>query len=242
MLLRLSRLSSCLAVAAGALALLGPAEWRGLGTDIALACAAVGFMLWRAALVLRARLERAVDAVPAALPLDAIALGEAAGLVARAAAQAATFEAALHQVADCLRSELGARAARVFAVSERDGVAGVRELIAAQPGFFAPRRELGREASTLGRALREQRPCLDLPGAVALLELVDIPLAFEDGALAPLLGAAVDRLAARGDGLPAEPAARSDDSAAGPAARVVGAAAPGRLAAAFAPEAGACAC
>ena len=217
MLLRLSRLSVCFALAAAALALLGPVELRGLCRDVALALAGVAFILWRGALVLRARLAAAESVIPPALPLGGEALSEASALVRRAATEPADLEAALHAVAALLRTELGARAARVYAVSERDGVAGLRELIPAQPGFRAPRREVARDASALARALHEQRTCIDLPAAIALpvlrlskplavLELRDIPIAFEEAALVALLQAAADALAERDEGLPPDPA------------------------------------
>jgi hypothetical protein len=217
MLLRLSRLSVCLALAAAVLAFVGPIELRGLCRDIALALAGVAFMLWRGALVLRARLAAAEAAIPAPLPLGAEALHEASALVGRAAAEPTHFEAALHAVAALLRTELGARAARVYAVSERDGVAGLRELIPAQPGFRAPRREFPRDASALARALHEGRACIDLPDAIALpvlraaqplavLELRDIPIDFEEAALVALLQASADALAQRDDALAQDPA------------------------------------
>jgi hypothetical protein len=215
MLLRLSRLSVCFALAAAALAFLGPAELRSLCRDVALALAGVAFMLWRGALVLRARLMAAEAAIPVAVPLDADALREASALVGRAAAEPTAFEAALHAVAALLRTELGARAARVYAISERDGVAGLRELIPGQPGFRAPRREVRRDASALARALHDHRACIDLPEAIALpvmrsghpvavLELRDIPIAFEEAALVALLEAASEALAQRDDGLAPE--------------------------------------
>lgn len=242
MLLRLSRLSLCLALLATAMAFVGPGAWRGPAGDVALALAATAFLLWRAALAVRARSERVTRPVPATVPLDASAFGEATSLVIADAAVAADFEAALHAVANRLRAELGARSARVFAISERDGVAGLRELVAAQPGFRAPRREVAAGSSPLGRALHERRPCLDLPEAIvlpvlrdgrplALLELSDVALEFEIEALMGLLSAATTRLAERDDELAtdyAAPAARRAALSAGNAPAPFGFA-PGRL-------------
>lgn len=209
MLLRLSRLTSWLAAAAGGLALFGPLALRALCTDIALALAATAFVLWRAALALHRRLEHPGDAVPDAVPLDAASLGDAQALVARRVAEAASFEVALHGAADTLRGELGARAARVFLVHSDAAGLAVSELIAARPGFRTPRRAVALDDTALGRALREQRPCIDLPRAlvvpvlhdgspVALLELLGIDMTIDEHALAQLLGAAQQALGERG--------------------------------------------
>jgi hypothetical protein len=208
MLLRLSRLSSWLAAAAGGMALFGPAAQRPLCTDIALALAGAAFVLWRAALALRGRLERLVDAIPAALRLNAASLRDAEALVARRAAEATGFEAALHGVADTLRGELGARAARVFLVCAADGSVALAELVAARAGFRTPRRDMPASDSALGRALRERRPSTDLPRALALpvlnegsvfaiVELLGIDMAIDELGLAQLLLAAQQSLGER---------------------------------------------
>ncbi|HEX7436406.1 MAG TPA: hypothetical protein VF308_06860 [Caldimonas sp.] len=208
MLLRLSRLSSWLAAAAGGLALFGPIAQRPLCIDMALALAGAAFVLWRAALALRGRLERRADAIPAALRLDAASLGDAEALVARRAAEAPGFEAALHDVADTLRGELGARAARVFLVCAADGSVALAELVAVRPGFRTPRRAAPADDSALGRALREQRPSTDLPRAlalpvlndgsvVAIVELLGIDMTIDEPGLAQLLVAAQQSLGAR---------------------------------------------
>ena len=206
MLLRLSRLSLWFAAAAAGFGLFGPAGQRGLFADGALALAGVSFVLWRSALALRRRLERASDAVPAGVPLDAASLREAEAFVARAAADAPTLDAALHRVGELLRGERGARAVRAFIVCELDGAAGLCELIAAQTTMRAPRRPVALDASPIGRALRERRICVDLPRsvvlpivrddrAIALLELTGIEMTIDEGALTGLLTSASSSLA-----------------------------------------------
>lgn len=225
MLLRLSRLSFWLALAVAGLALFGPEEQRSQYTDGALALAAAAFMLWRAAIVLQQRLERRGDGVPDSVPLAAEALREAEALILRAAADAPGLEAALHRVGELLRGELGARAVRVFLVAEEDGVTGLAELVAAQPGFRAPRRAVALDDTAVGRALRAGRACVDLPRtivlpvvregrAIALLELVGIHMTIDEGALAPLLEAAAQALERHAGGPaaarpPSAPACRS---------------------------------
>mgnify|MGYP001553269537 CR=1 FL=1 len=208
MLLRLSRLSLWLAAAAAGLALFGPLAQRELCSDIALALGGAAFVLWRGALAMRRRIERGADAVPDAMPLDAAALAAVEALVVRVASAAPDLETALQRSAETLRGELGARAARVFLVADRDGVAGVCELIATQPAFCAPRRAPTPGETVLGLALRERRVCIDLPHgvalpvlgggrAIALLELVGIEMPVDEEALASLLAATADALAAR---------------------------------------------
>ncbi|HEX7440557.1 MAG TPA: hypothetical protein VF319_10730 [Caldimonas sp.] len=215
MLLRLSRLSSWLAAAAVGLALFGPVAQRPFCIDMALALAVAAFVLWRAALALRGRLERRADEIPAALRLDAGSLGDAEALVARRAAAAPGFEAALHDVADTLRGELGARAARVFLVWAADGSVALVELVAVRPGFRTPPRAAPASDTALGRALRERRPSTDLPRALALpvlndgavvavVELLGIEMTIDEPGLAQLLAAAQQSLG----GHCAPPAAR----------------------------------
>ena len=215
MLLRLSRLSLWLAAAAAGLALFGPLAQRELCSDIALALGGAAFVLWRGALAMRRRIERGADAVPDAMPLDAAALAAVEALVVRVASAAPDLETALQRSAETLRGELGARAARVFLVADRDGVAGVCELIATQPAFCAPRRAPTPGETALGLALRERRVCIDLPDrvalpvvdggrAIALLELIGIEMPVDDQALTALLEATAEALAERTAGaLPA---------------------------------------
>ncbi len=206
MLLRLSRLSLWLAAAASGMAYFGPDASSGLYADTALALAGAAFVLWRGALALRRRLDHPADAVPEARVLDAAALAEARDLVAAAVQGAPTFDAALLRVGDLLRGELGARNVRVFAVSQREDTTDLAELIAAHPGFRAPRRPLAPADSLAARALREQRACIDLPrgvalpvlheGApVALFELTCIEVPLDEAALAGILDAATAALA-----------------------------------------------
>ena len=219
MLLRLSRLSLWLAAAAAGLALFGPADQRGLCTDIALALGGAAFVLWRTALALGRRIERPFDAVPDAVPLDAVSLRAVEALVVQAVAAAPDLETALHRTAELLRGEIGARAVRVFLVVELEGAPGLCELIATQPAFRAPRCPVAQGDSVVGRALRERRPCIDLPHAaalpvlgdgraIALLELIGIEMPVDEGGLAQLLAATANALAERG----AAPAAASADS------------------------------
>ena len=201
MLLRLSRLSLWLAAAAAGMAFFGPVESRGLYADTALALAGAAFVLWRGAVALLRRLQRPIDAVPAPHPLDADALREGALELARAAREAPNLEAALLEVAQLLRGEIGAREVRVFMIDEHDGAPELSELIAVRPGFRAPRRPVAPGDSMVGRALRELRACVDLPRgvalpivhggkALALLELTGIEMAIEDEALGSVLGTA----------------------------------------------------
>jgi hypothetical protein len=227
MLLRLSHLSLWLATAAAVMAFFGPAGTSSLYGDIALALGGGAFVLWRGALAMRRRLEHPADAVPAPRRLDDDALGEAAALAERAAAAAGTFDAALLEVGDVLRGELGARSVHVFLVSRRDGSTALSELIARRPGFRAPRRAVAAGDSVVARALRELRACVDLPravalpvvrdgAAVALLELTGIEMPIDDHALGRVLDAAVAALVARGD------ADSSIEPDAGPQARARG--------------------
>ena len=204
MLLRLSRLSIGLAAAAAGLMAFGPPELRSLGGDLALALAAAAFGLWRVAVALDRRLAQAVAAV-APLTLGAASLREAEGAVARAAAEAPSFEAALLETAAALRGELGARAARVYLLGGAPGQLSVCELIADRPGFRSPARALAPSSPLLERAAREQRVCLDLPRVlavpvlrqgvpVALLELTGLELTIDEAALARLLSVARDAL------------------------------------------------
>ncbi len=208
MLLRLSRLSLWLAAAASGMAYFGPDAWSGLYADTALALAGAAFVLWRGALAMRRRLDHPADAVPEGRLLDAAALAEGSALVMAAAQGAPSFDAALLRVGDLLRGELGARTVRVFAVSQREDTTDLAELIAAHPGFRAPRRPLSPADSIGARALRELRACIDLPrgvalpvlrdGApVALLELTGIEVGVDEAALAGILDQAMAALAAR---------------------------------------------
>jgi len=205
MLLRLSRLSLWLAAAAAGMAFFGPVESRGLYADTALALAGAAFVLWRGAVALLRRLQRPVDAIPAPRPLDADALREGALQLARAAREAPSFEAALLEVGQLLRGEIGAREVRVFMIEEHGGAPGLSELIPVRPGFRAPRRPIVPGDSIVARALRELRACVDLPRgvalpilhagkALALLELTGIEMAIDDAALASVLGTAVEVL------------------------------------------------
>ena len=220
MLLRLSRLSLWFAAAAAGLGLFGPTAGRGLFADVALALGGVSFVLWRAALALRRRLVHAADVVPDALPLDDAALREAESLVARAAAEATTLDAALQRVGELLRGELGARAVRAFVVDERDGAAGLSELITARPiALRAPRRVVELDDSPIGRALRERRASIDLPRsvvlpvlhegrAIGLLELLGIEMTIDAAALAQLLASTATALASVADRVAPPPVAR----------------------------------
>jgi hypothetical protein len=209
MLLRLSRLSIGLAAAAGGLMAFGPPELRSLGGDLALALAAAAFGLWRVAVALDRRLTQPVAAV-APLALDAAWLADAEGVVTRAAAEAASFEAALLETAAALRGELGARAARVYLLGGEPDRLSACELIADRPGFRSPARALDPSSPVLARAAREQRVCLDLPRVlavpvlrhgmpVALLELTGLELRIDEAALAALLSVARDALGERAD-------------------------------------------
>ncbi|MGH8796252.1 MAG: hypothetical protein ACREXI_04285, partial [Caldimonas sp.] len=147
----------------------------------------------------------------------AAALTAVEALVVRAASAAPDLETALQRSAETLRGELGARAARVFLIADRDGVAGVRELIATQPAFCAPRRAPTPSETALGLALRERRVCVDLPHgvalpvvdggrAIALLELIGIEMPVDDQALTSLLAATAQALAERTAGALSAPA------------------------------------
>jgi len=218
MLLRLSRLSFWLAAAVAALALLAPGGHETLLTALTGAASVLALGLWRAALRGEERrpLAALVDA-PAAPVLDDSSLNDAAALLVHRAHDAGSFEAALHAVAQVLRSELGAREARVYEVhGVDDSHAQLSDLIESQPGFRTVPRRLRLDAAPLARALRTRLEAGIPPGTVALpvsrcgqvvaaIELSAIDLPLDPKALAGLLalaGSTLSQLAAEA----AEPA------------------------------------
>ena len=231
MLLRLSRVSICLAAAAALMALFGPIDRQPTFSDMALALGATAFLLWRAAVAMHQRRERLADAIPGPVPLDRTALHEAGRLVVQIAAEAADLEPTLHRIGELLRTELGARLLRVFAVVEHEGIVGVSELVATQPGFRAPWRSAASATSASVRALREECFCIDLPHvvaipvvcggrAVALLELSGIEIAIDEAALAELLANSARSLTVLGEaGTPLSASRSAHASILGPASR-----------------------
>ena len=211
LLLRLSHASLWLAaLSAGlALALTGPPQ-RVFGLAAA-AWALVAYAAWR--FDLGQRLGGGVDrgSAPPAFELDAEALARAASLVAQRAAEAPSLHAALHVVAETLRSELGARQSRVFDVDRTAGAEPrLAELFSREPHFRALPRRVAPNEETLVLAIRGGHACATLPGALAVpvgrsdggrdvlgvLELRDIGMRIEDRALAALLAAARSALRA----------------------------------------------
>jgi HPt (histidine-containing phosphotransfer) domain-containing protein len=210
MLLRFSRLSFWLAAAVAALALLAPRGHETLLTGVAGMASVMALVLWRAGLGGEARspLARWIGA-PVEPVLDDASLAEAAALLVRRAQAAASFEAALHAVAQVLRGELGAREASVHeVVAIDDAHAQVSDLIESQPGFRTVVRRVRLDATPLARALRSQVEAGAPPGAVAVpvrcdgrvvavIVLSTLDLTLEPKALATLLALARDTLSQR---------------------------------------------
>ena len=214
MLFRLSRVSFWLAAAVAALALLAPGGHETLLTGVALAASAAAFGLWRSAVSVQQRSHAAVTAVPETVVLTAASLLDAAALLMRQADDAASFEAALHAVAQVLRGELGARRLVVREVRSVDAThAQVAEVIEAQPGFQARSQPVRLDAGALGQAICTRLEAGTPPGAVAMpvlnaervvavIELGGIDVPIEPPALIALLQLArqtLSRLAATSD-------------------------------------------
>ena len=200
-MLRLFRISFCLAALAAIAALAVSVPLQSTLTSAALVLGAAACLLWRFVPAEPATAPSEPDSV-APLEIGETAIAEAGSFVARASREAATFEDALHAVARTLKSELGALDARVFAVDRAaDATPLLTELFAAQPGFRALPRGLCAAEEALGHALRERQASSELPYAVAVpvtrrgdvlavIELRDIAMQVSAGALLPLLAAA----------------------------------------------------
>lgn len=216
MLIRLSHLSIWLAVAAAGAAMFGPSVLQRRAADIAMVLLLAAFALGLVGRSLQRRLERARDAGPAALRLDAGALGDACVAVERVAAEASSLDAALHQVGELLRGELGARMMRASRVTASEGGATLAEILSVEPLVRARPRPVALDDSMPGRALSEGRVICDLPAAivvpvfagtrpVALLELLGIGIEVDDGALRGLVEASARALASHADGPASSP-------------------------------------
>jgi CheY-like chemotaxis protein len=205
MLFRLSRVSFWLAASVAALALLAPNGRETLLTAVAIAASGIAFLLWRAAMT-QARSASPRVSLPQAPVLADADLLEAGAMLVQRANEAPSFEAALHAVADVLRSELGAREVGVHEIHGADEThARVSELIEVQPGFKTVERRVRLDSGPLGRAVQGGCRSGEAPGTVALpvlgddrvvavIELKGIDVPVEPSAFAALLELAVSTL------------------------------------------------
>ena len=169
MLYRLSRVSFWLAAAVAACALLAPRAQATLLTGVALVASVLAFITWRSAVQAQRLHHHTVSRVPEPAALDESSLGVAAAAVVRLARDAVDFDAALHAVADVLRSELGARQVVVSELRELDAThALVADLVAGHAGFRAVPRRVRLVGTPLGAAVRSLRHAGTPPAAVVL--------------------------------------------------------------------------
>lgn len=206
MLLRLSRLSIWLAVAAAGAAMFGPTALQSRAADIAVMLLFAALLLGLVGRSVRRQLERSRDAGPAALRLDAGALDDARAAVERVAAESAGLDAAVHGVGELLRGELGARTMRASRVWTSEGGATLAQILSVEPLVRARPRHVALADTLPGRALSEGRAICDLPAAivvpvlagtrpVALLELIGIGIEVDDDALRGVVEASARALA-----------------------------------------------
>ena len=215
MLLRLSRLVFWLAAVAAAVALAIPTGWETWLTGLAALSSLAAFGLWRAGLAELRRTGTVHALLLDAAPLTRSALDEAASRVETCCAEARTFEAALHDVARILKTELGGLRVAVYRVTRADAThAWVSELSEAQPGFQLAEQRFHLQRSTLGRAIASQRETVDSGGALALpvsgpggtvaaIEMTGLQIDIDPDALSALLALARAHLSKR-----AEPASK----------------------------------
>mgnify|MGYP001457180479 CR=1 FL=1 len=193
MLLRLSRTAFWLAAAAAGLSLVGPDTLAGPLTLASVAFGIAAFALWRTAVAQRRR-DLVEEAVPAAVPLDEAGLLEIATQVARRIADAPDLDAALRDVAQVLKNELGARAVRLVRVRRRNAThAVIVDLVEGQPGRCTGQREVRLDQMPLGQAIASGRLAGEADGELA------VPVEVDAAVVAVML---LDRLA-----MPVAPAA-----------------------------------
>jgi hypothetical protein len=185
--------------------------WASSGTVQAVLASASGslafaaYVTWRADLTATLKARADADSVLPARPFDAASIAEAEAQIARAAAQAPSFEAALHGVARALKGEVGARDSKVFLVAQTgqggQGSPTLVELIPGQAAFRVKARALAAGEGVMARALAGQREvahelvALAVPVArdgvvIALVEWRGIDFEVDGRALAGLLAAA----------------------------------------------------
>jgi CheY-like chemotaxis protein/HPt (histidine-containing phosphotransfer) domain-containing protein len=207
MLLQLFRVSFWLAALAAAWALVAPGRHETALTVVAGGGALIALVLWRCAVSANRRSYAGDADVPASAVLTSASLDDAAAAIARIADEAATEEAALRAVAAVLKTELGARAARLHDVLEVAATHAqlaewLPEATSNGAGLHAPARRVALAGSALGEAIATRCDAIALPHAIVvpladagadatprivLIELEELEMAIDPTALASLL-------------------------------------------------------
>ena len=187
-----------LAAAAAGLALLGPERFATVLTAVAGVGLLLAYGAWRLAMAHDRQAAHADADATEPAHLDEFALLEIATRLAQAIAGSASFEAALHAVADTLRAELGSRETTVHRVlGIEPPLAHLATLVEGEAGGIGVEHRVRLERSPLGESLRERQvagtglgpfaiPVLRAGAPLAVIELGPVALQAPTGSLKAL--------------------------------------------------------